>query len=72
MTTKVPSSVLNCWNCDKRGIPGTGSSWKCPECEVMWWPYTMSANTLPDRIVYCGVVLEVVDFEDPATLSSPA
>jgi hypothetical protein len=73
MTVKVPSYIYDCWNCSSPGIPHVASSYICPRCDVTWLPsFAGGQHTLPDRIAYCGVVLQIVDFADPATISSPA
>jgi hypothetical protein len=67
-------SIFNCWNCGQQGTYDTGSRYICHKCDVMWWPYGIAQRTLPDKIAYCGVILDVVDFSDPKALalSSPA
>ena len=64
--------IYNCWFCGEKGTTEVGSTYICPECDVTWRPLPAVVRDLPDRIAYCGMVLQVVDFADPATLSSPA
>ena len=68
----VPSYIYDCWHCNGPGIAHVGSTYICPKCEVTWRPTSGAIHTLPDHIAYCGVILKIVDFDDPATLSSPA
>lgn len=69
---KVPSYIYDCWNCGGPGISYVGSAYICPRCDVTWRPTTGVVHKLPDHINYNGMILRVVDFNDPATISSPA
>lgn len=62
----------NCWNCGKRGTHDVGSTYGCLECEVTWVPWATVKRALSDRVPYAGNVVWVVDFDDPAAISSPA
>jgi hypothetical protein len=66
------SKIYNCWHCGGPGISQVSSTYICPRCDVTWRPHGCTEHILSDRIAYCGAVLQVVDFADPATLSSPA
>jgi len=62
---------LVCWNCEKRGVPGTGTAYQCKPCEVSWFPRLVSAPFM-DFVIWSGIRVPVVDFTEPGALGSPA
>lgn len=69
---KVASYIHDCWHCGGPGIAHVGCTYICPKCDVTWRPVAGGKNTLPDFILYGSIALPVVDFSDPAVVSSIA
>ena len=66
------SNLHNCWNCGRPGIPYVGSREICPKCEVIWFPNAVESRKLNDKIVYCGIVIDAIDFTRPGAPGCPA
>lgn len=68
----MASYIYDCWHCGGPGINHVGSTYICPECEVTWRPAPVEPPPLSEWVFYGSTVLPVVDFSDPAVVSSIA